>query len=334
MISKLKIRQLKTEEKSGFTLVEFSLVTAFMAVLLIAVAIITASIIQLYQKGLTIKAVNSVGRGLIDEFIGSVNAAPAVDTSSLCRSYLTGADNIEDCERDHAYKFVYQQRTANRSTPGESSAGEGADNTLQAQLGGVFCTGKYSYVWNTYYGLEGGRKPLRIRYLDQGGADKYFPSNDNDNKDDKLRLFRFPDETYRLCSTLINTSSYNNDANWNDGVIDIRKLANGNPNKLKEEPQAGFLSSFNLDLVLYEFVIFPISQDWVTQRTFMSGTFILATERGNINIERSGNYCDIHHLTAGDNIGSDDTGNILDVGAEFNYCAINRFNFAARTAGM
>ncbi len=322
-------QQLNKAERSGFTMIEFSLVIAFIAALLIAVAVITASIMQLYQKGLTLKAVNSVGRGLVEEFTGSINEAPAVDTTSLCNSYMSNDTAKEDCKNDHAYKFVYQQFLGQRATPGELGANEGADNTATVQLGGVFCTGKYSYIWNTYYGQDSGQT-LSLLYNDAHGTHQDLGTNDNN----QFRLARFPDETYRLCSKLINPGDYNDNyadlSRYPDNRrINIQQLANGTTNRLSEEPQQGFLNSFDLDLQLYEFVIFPISQDWVTQRTFMSGTFILATERGNINIERSGNYCDIHDLDDGE-----DASNIADLGAEFNYCAINRFNFAARTAGL
>lgn len=62
-------------------------------------------------------------------------------------------------------------------------------------------------------------------------------------------------------------------------------------------------------------------------------SFILATMRGGVDIMRSGDYCSPHMIDeiTGE---SDDSGNILTLGAEFNYCAINKFNFAARTAGI
>ena len=72
-----------SDVKSGFTMVELSLTMAFVAVLLITIAVITSNIMTIYQKGLTIKAVNSVGRGLTDEFITGITSAPAVDTTSF-----------------------------------------------------------------------------------------------------------------------------------------------------------------------------------------------------------------------------------------------------------
>ena len=49
--------------QSGFTMVELSITLAFLALLLISIAVITTNIIAIYQKGMTLKAVNSVGLG-------------------------------------------------------------------------------------------------------------------------------------------------------------------------------------------------------------------------------------------------------------------------------
>ena len=67
--------------KSGFTMVEVMIAMAFVAVLLITIAIVTTNIVAIYQKGLTLKAVNSVGRGLVDELTASINTAPYVTVS-------------------------------------------------------------------------------------------------------------------------------------------------------------------------------------------------------------------------------------------------------------
>ncbi len=61
---------------------------------------------------------------------------------------------------------------------------------------------------------------------------------------------------------------------------------------------------------------------------FFSGTFILATNNGDVNIVRTGDYCDPHSTNT-----DGATGSPLNLGSGFNYCGINKFNFAARTAG-
>lgn len=298
--------------KSGFTMVEVMIAMAFVSVLLITIAIVTTNIVAIYQKGLTLKAVNSVGRGLVDELTASINTAPSVDTTSLCHSLAPG--NVNKCVKDHAFGFIFHA----------------SQNSQGQQLNGVFCTGHYSYIWNTYYGEQEGRT---IKLL-------YRNTSNQDVTTEPPRLMKLEDRTHRVCSAVMNSDySTNFSANM---TIDIRTLAGSsasdtNPlwNRIPT-PEQGMLNQFDLDLMLYEFTIFPISQDAVTLRTYMSGTFVLATLRGNVDIMRSGDYCQPDRVTdptTGEVI-EGDTSSLNDLGSEFNYCAINKFNFAARTAGV
>ena len=281
-----KTTRLAARSRSGFTMVELSITLAFLAVLLISIAIITTNIISIYQKGMTIQAVNSVGRGLIEELTTGINTAPSVDTTSLCNSLANAsAEDIEACLEDSAFKYVYQ---ATYNAEGQ-------------QYNGIFCTGYYSYIWNTAQTIEA------------------------------PRLLRVEDRTYRVCSTAMESRRYRSTLTSN-ATLDITTLAvNTSLANRIPEPQSGMLSEFDLDLMLYEFTVFPISQDAVTLRTYMAGTFILATLRGDVDITRSGDYCTVGNVSGGS---SSDNSSSYDLGSEFNYCAINKFNFAARTAGV
>lgn len=305
------------QSKSGFTMVEFSLALAFISLLLIGISVIASNVITIYQKGLAVKAVGSVGRGLVEEFTTAINSAPSVDTASLCSSHVNSA-NMDTCKKDNANNFIFQHKLARRVAPGDET------DTPDVQMGGVFCTGNYSYVWNTYYGTEKGSSPLNLVYYDSAN---YSATSHDSTKLSDFRLIRVKDPSYRVCSAVTNSNYTSNINNVTD--IDITHLANGRENVI-DTPEQGFLNSFDLDLQLYELTMFPISQDQVTLRTFMSGTFILATERGNINIERSGDYCDVNHFDQD----QETTTALSDLGSEFTYCSINKFNFAARTAGM
>lgn len=319
-----------SDVKSGFTMVELSLTMAFVAVLLITIAVITSNIMTIYQKGLTIKAVNSVGRGLTDEFITGITSAPAVDSVSLCGSHIN--DNNNTCRDDQAFNFVFQEY---RPISGDFKG---------KQLYGVFCTGNYSYLWNTYYGEKAG-KTITIKYNSKqypGG----FVAKDISNDANNPRLVRFKDSTYRLCSA-VTGNDYKpllQDGALSSSEIDITQLRNANGtgygnNVLPEEPEQGMLDAFDLDLELYDLTVYHIAQDPMTLRTYMPGSFILATTRGNIDINRSGDYCQPNQVLydAEGNLISGtegDTSSLNDLGSEFNYCAINKFNFAARTAGV
>lgn len=321
-------------EKRGFTMIELSLVMAFIAFLLIAIAIITTNIVTIYQKGSTLKAVNSVGRGLVDEFTAAINQAPSVDTTSLCNS-LVDAEYVQDCIDDGAFNFIFQA---------EYAPIVGNENNIRKQYNGIFCTGYYSYYWNTEYGEESGNT-ISLRYATDGsdeGKDKKHEYKDNDaDKKEVIRLARIEDRTYQLCAANVSRKyepEYEKNLQENDGAIDIRsKRHEGSDNIIIDNfiktPEEGFLSAFDLDLALYELTIFPISQDWVTLRTFMSGSFVLATYRGNVDITRNGDYCDLGRYENADGEEVDNASSKDNLGAEFNYCAINKFNFSTRTAG-
>lgn len=303
-----------TKSKKGFTMVELSITLAFIGMLLITIAIITTNIVSIYQKGMTIKAVNSVGRSLIDELTSAINTAPSVDTTSLCNSLAP--NNVDACVKDHAFSYIFHASK---------------DDVTGKQYNGIFCTGYYSYIWNTYYGETAEQShTLKLRYLNTNG--EVITTN-------APRLMRVEDRNYRVCSAVMNSSGNYQSEFSSNMTIDITTLAHSTsdtplPNRIKT-PTEGMLDEFDLDLMLYEFTVFPISQDSVTLRTYMSGTFILATLRGNVDITRSGDYCSLGtQITDTNNNQVGDTSSLNNLGSEYNYCAINKFNFAARTAGV
>lgn len=301
------------DSKQGFTIIELMLAMTFVATLLISIAVVTINVVSIYQRGLALKAVNNVGRSLIEELTTAINEAPAVDTTSLCNHLASGGSNAigyastEACLSDHAYRYVYNDRFNTKENR------EGQDG--EYQYSGVFCTGNHSYLWNTEYGLDEGQRTLSLLYLDENGQPQTIQASD-------ARLISIPDRTYRVCSAFLQKQSEDpgSTGNWE---LDIRQEAkNGTENRIAM-PINGYLSAFDLDLFLYEFTVQPISQDAITLRTYMTGNFILATERGGIDITTTGDYCQ-----------NSETSQLDNLGAEFNYCAINKFNFAARTAGV
>lgn len=295
--------------KSGFTIIEVSLVTAFMAMLMIAIATVTTSISALYRKGVTLKAVNSVGRNIVSELTTGINSAPSIDSTSLCTTLIPKLNQgaRDECMKNNAYRYIYQTWEDAHTDPVTKATG-------RIQYAGVLCTGDYSYVWNTYYGQDVG-KTLSVLYLDSSGHKQV-------KKD--FKLLRFKDKTYLACSTNVD-NSYNYDL-ANNPELNVTELKNGTPNKISSF-RDNFLYSSDIPLSLYELTVFPVSQDSVTLRSYFSGTFILATERGEVNIVRGGDYCNVEEFQG------DTASNLLDLGSEFNYCGINKFNFAARTAG-
>lgn len=308
--------------KSGFTIIEVSLAMSFIAVLLIVIALTITGIMTTFQKGMTLQSVNNVGRNLITEFTTAINAAPSIDATSLCNVYAK--NNTADCIRDGAFKYIFQERLG---TTTDSATNETKDGV---QYFGLLCTGRYTYAWNTYYGIKAGQY-ISVKY-NNGSSVTTIPQTPDDEKT-IFRLVRFEDSTYNACTQ--NVDSYYNIENefknytYANPTIDMTERENGVSLQIAT-PQEGFLESSESDinLDLYEMVIFPISQDTVTLRSFFSGTFILATNNGDVNIVRTGDYCDPHSTNT-----DGATGSPLNLGSGFNYCGINKFNFAARTAG-
>ena len=83
------------------------------------------------------------------------------------------------------------------------------------------------------------------------------------------------------------------------------------------------ISRDEMDLAIYDLRILPATQNDTTKQIFFSGSFILATLRGGVNIESNGDFC----TGEGNLDGTDFTLN------DFDYCAVNKFNFSARATG-
>lgn len=96
--------------KSGFTLIELLLAMSFIAVLLLAIAMLIIRTGAIYSKGMALKDINQSSRSIADDF-----------------------------KRTLASERVGELNTKNYvNVPATGSA-----------VSGRFCTGAYSYVWNT-----------------------------------------------------------------------------------------------------------------------------------------------------------------------------------------
>lgn len=257
------------KSKSGFTLIEFSIALAILSILLIIILQISNNTIAIYQKGLSTKAVSTAGRDLLDEFSKTIAQSPTSSLSVICDK-ITNSTNQENC-KNNTNNFQ-TQLVYNKSYNGDKPAY------------GVFCTGKYSYFWNSGYAIKGGY----ARSLNVG------PNNP--------RLLRIDDPDHELCVNYINSSGSNLSTSYpQKEVVDLLE------------------NNQDLQVALYDFTIFPPSQDRTISRIFYSGTFVLGTLTGDININANNDYCK--------------SNNILSLASDSSYCAINKFNFAAQALG-
>lgn len=289
------------KEKKGFTIVELSLASAFLGILLVTIALLITHIITIYQKGMTLKSVNTVGEDLIDNFTRTISASPAVNLKVYCENTA--------CVNDEGFKYMYQQRKTDVQI-----VNNGERITVPST--GAFCTGKYSYVWNSGYILDDENQT----YVKPGASagDNSLASEravltrgtgSNQNtwpETGSLRLARVKDANREICRSGIESGDYTNPG---------KGYTISDPNAEVTE----LIEKSEDNLALYDLTMFNPTWHSSTSQAYYSGTFILATIRGGVNIMASGDYC----TTQPDELNTD-----------FAYCAMNKFNFATRATGM
>jgi len=110
------------DKTSGFTLIELMLSMTFISVLLVAIAMTTIQISNIYNKGITLREVNQAGRAVSSELQRSIASSVPFDVTPK-------SDNSPGTENS---KYVVRDG------------------------GGRLCLGNYSYAWNYGKALVGG----------------------------------------------------------------------------------------------------------------------------------------------------------------------------------
>jgi prepilin-type N-terminal cleavage/methylation domain-containing protein len=141
----------KNSTKHGFTIIELMLAMAFMSVLMITIAFLVIRIMGIYQKGLTIRSINQVGRNVISELSRAV-------AESQRREFSQESDYFASVQKDNT-------RPLSRDNP---------------QLYGAFCTGTRAYLWNTGTAINdgsvkkltygSGRRAFRLLRIESAGS--------------------------------------------------------------------------------------------------------------------------------------------------------------------
>lgn len=283
----------RQDNKKGFTMVELSLALIFISIILITIAWLTMHITSIYEKGLAMKAVNSTAKELIDDFSRSIAGSPARTVQSQCLKYNpdTKPTAYKACMSDNARKFVYQQRYGKVTIKSNSKQ-------VVVPVNGVFCTGRYSYIWNTAYALN------TDDYIPPATAD--YRATFNYAKDPNFRLLKIQDYNKTICAQHVRSDMYAYDASSSFS--------------LPSEPGVNIdlLDSSENNLAIYDMAVFKPTIHDITSAGFYSGSFILATLRGGVDITATGDFCS-------------EPPDGLDT--DFTYCSINKFNFSMRAAG-
>lgn len=284
--------------RRGFTIVEMLLSMAFVGGLLVLISILTMRVTSMYQRGLSMKSINSVGRHLIDDISYSIKSSPTKPAEMICREYLSGAakDKFDACVKDGASKYNFYQAYGKLA----KIDGKQPHDDRAVPLYGTFCTGRYSYLWNSGYLLNTEKytleSPIDPAKLSSAGRDY------------QGRLLRFLDAKRELCaSNVSNNYDYQIPASQN---YQLKTALNS--------PPVDLISETDESLAVYDLRLFRPAIHSLTRQVYHSGTFILATMRGGVDITGLGDYC----------VNPSDT-----LATDFSYCAINKFNFAVRATG-
>ena len=168
---------------------------------------------------------------------------------------------------------------------------------FNVQYFGVLCTGDYSYIWNT------------SRALDPDFTTKNFITVNGE----KVKMVRVYDREQTQC---------NKDKNGSVANLAKRNYLPVTIN-VPVDNVVELINNDEMDLALYEFNVTPATQSAITRQSFISANFILATRQGGININANGDFCR----------GEDNEFKDEYEGTMFNYCAVNKFSFSARTGG-
>lgn len=110
------------QDNKGFTLIELMLAMTFIAVLLVAVAMTTIQISNIYNKGITLREVNQAGRTVSEEFQRSIASSAQFDVTP----------QVDNSPATATSKYVVRDG------------------------GGRLCVSGYSYAWNYGSALAGG----------------------------------------------------------------------------------------------------------------------------------------------------------------------------------
>ena len=350
MIKKYSTMNLKHSFKDGFTMVELSLSLVFIAILSIAVVLVMTGAISSYHRSITLNKVENVGASLVRDMKASIQNAPPDRLALLCDDIYANTSNngnndprkkcVDDGGKNFASVTRYAYVKVNKNSEQKGK---------QMPVFGALCTGSYTYIWNSGYFFD----PTSYEVTDRNGGEvkpasfTYKVANSeggNSKTISQFKLLKVKDQSRKVCESAIrydaasqelknryvivrpnttDANAVNIDSNFNMTV-----LANTEEEPIRYlESDDGGVNAESDDekkdtsnLAVYDMSISVAEQSATTRTAYYYGSFILGTVRGGINVEASGNFCATPE-------GYNESVENLD------YCAINKFNFAALATG-
>lgn len=287
---------------------------AFLTSLAVMIAVLVSNAASTYRRGVTLKRVNSVGSEILEDLRATINNNHVGDLEIFCNDIYDNVAQQENCVDDGGFSFASVKGYKNVYIKGQKTYLE-----EDIPVYGLFCTGKYSYIWNSGYFFDNElyavgsnthpASPLTVTY------------GDTDNN--TFRLLKVQDERRSLCVYATNSiyrSQTGNDGYVSSSDIDsIPLIYNLNTIGTQGEPIELITGEEGEGMALYDLTIAKPARGIASQITFYSGSFILGSVEGGVNITSPSDYCKAF---------------VDDGVSDADYCAVNRFNFAVQTSGL
>lgn len=294
----------------GFTLVELSLSMVFISTLSLTVVLVIAGAISSYHKSITLNQVNTIGTSLVDDMRYSIQESSPEKLENMCGRVYGSSSAVSECEKDGARRFV--------SVVGSGSITVRDGRTINdVPLFGALCTGTYSYIWNSgyFFNSEYDVKTDRASLL--------YDASKPIVKD--FKLLKVVDKNRAVCvaavrmqNSSIPSSNYSDRSVRPNIDLTVPGLINGVDKIVVDEEPTELLSGGDDGMAFYDLTTSVSEQAGSQKNMYYYTSFILGTVQGGINIDAIGGSCN-----APENYNSVEN---------FNYCAINKFNFAALAA--
>lgn len=358
------IHKKNSSRRSGFTLIELSISMLYISLLLIFVASTVTGITAIYKKGISIKKINSLSRDIIEDLTTTIGGSGTLDYEAVCARYYNYNEKphaYEDCIADKAFAFTYQEYFLS----GLYINGEAQADAFPVY--GFLCTGEYSYVWNTGYTFdentflgspEHNNRPtyVKVKYA--------LASNTTDIKTTSShpRLLKLPDPNRVVCASQLaknitdydddDDNAYNHHKNpisygsvdstlsadvvnptisivnscISDNPDDPDDLSSCTPYYIAKDPVELISSSKDESgntlerggLAIYDLSIYRPAVDVYTRNSYYSGSIVVAILNSGVSVLTGGEYCSPPKTVEK---------------FDYEYCAINKFNFAIHATG-
>lgn len=299
---------MKLVSNKGFTMVELSIALVFVGILSVSLAVVINSMMLSYRKSNTMAQVNTTGTDLVDDFRAAAQRSSAQSLTMICDYvYVENTAERNECVEDNAYNFVSLTHFSTVTMDGRE---------FVAPIYGVYCTGSYSYIWNSgYYELGDARFDEKrvnkwVTLMTGDGEIKYREGTN----DLPFKLLKVQDPNRGICVAAYDEEGYEVADGVAVGMKDTIDISN---RAMDEEPEQLLVARGAGDLAIYDLTIAKPAVNYDNNSVFYQGSFILGTVNGGVNILSRNNACA--------------TPSGYDYA--YNYCAINKFSFAVRASG-